>query len=525
MRFSLNQDYSDRLNKLLEHKPVNLGRRIGRGIEREALRIQPNGYLAKTPHPRQKLGSNLTHPLITTDYSESLLEFITPVSRNHQQLMVSLRDIHSFALKSLGNEALWPMSMPCFVQDEAEIPLARYGTSNIGVMKYLYRQGLKNRYGSPMQIIAGLHYNFSLPDEFWPKWQQLLGDESPLQTFISEQYMGLIRNFYRYGWVIPYWFGASPALCRSFLQGKTDGFDFQTIGQGSLYLPYATSLRMSDLGYTSNAQSSLHISYNSLDEYVQSVRRATQTFSDEFANIGVKVDGEYRQLNANILQIENELYAPIRAKRTASSGQSPSRALHEQGVEYIEVRSLDLNPFVPEGVASNQLQFIDALLLWCLVMPSPSFGEDELQQCRSNLSLIATQGRNPSLKLSIEGQDKLVTTWLEEIMNGMKGISHLLLGDEFVEAIHSVQQHLPLSEQLLSQLLEHNEDNGRLALKLSQTHRKSILDNSLSFWDESTLQEMVQKSIDDQRAIEAADSLSLDDFLNDYFQRASAPLN
>lgn len=524
MRFSLNQDYSDRLSRLFEYKLAELGLRIGRGIEREALRIQPSGYLAKTPHPRKKLGSNLTHPLITTDYSESLLEFITPVSRNHQQLMDSLKDIHHFALQSLEDEALWPMSMPCFVQGEDDIPLAQYGTSNVGVMKHLYRQGLKNRYGSPMQIIAGVHYNFSLPDEFWPKWQQLLGDKGPLKTFISEQYMGLIRNFYRYGWIIPYWFGASPALCRSFLQGQTGEFEFKEIGQGSLYLPYATSLRMSDLGYTSNAQSRLHISYNSLDEYVQSVREATQTFSDEFANIGVKVDGEYRQLNANILQIENELYAPIRAKRTASSGQTPSQALHEQGVEYIEVRSLDINPFVPEGVASNQLQCIDALLLWCLVMPSPSFGEGELQQCRSNLGLIATQGRDPSLQLTIEGKEQSVTTWLETIMNGMKGISHLLLGDEFVEAIHQVQQRAPLSEQLLSQLLAQNEDNGHLALTLSQTHRKSILERDLSFWDESTLQKIVQKSIDEQQAIENADSLSLDDFLSDYFQRAAAPL-
>lgn len=519
----MNQDFSGLLNGLKQLAQTGLGEQIGRGIERETLRIQPNGQLAKTPHPRQRLGSNLTNPLITTDYAENLLEFVTPVERNHEQLMNALKDIHRYTADAIGDELLWPMSMPCFVGDDDDIPLATYGQSNVGMMKHIYRRGLKARYGSTMQIIAGIHYNFSLPESFWPQWQQILGNEQPLQEFVSEQYMHIIRNFYRYGWVIPYWFGASPALCQSFIQDRQSSLEFQPLGQGSLYLPYATSLRMSDLGYTSSAHSNLQISYNSLKEYVCSVRKATQTPSQTFAKLGVKVDGEYRQLNSNILQIENELYAPIRAKRVTKSGQTPSQALFEKGIEYIEVRSLDLNPFVPQGVASFQLQFIDSLLIWCLMMPSAPMAEGELQQCRDNLNQVALKGRDPSLKLHINGQDRLVSDWLKEINQAMGEVGSVL-GPQFTDAVERVTQRPPLSEQLLSQLVGENEDNSVLALELAKNHKLALQEHPLSFWSKDKLDEIVAQSIDKQKAIEQQDNLSLDDYIQDYFARASVPL-
>lgn len=519
----MDQDFSGLLDSLKQLAQTGLGEQIGRGIERETLRIQPNGQLAQTPHLRQSLGSNLTNPLITTDYAENLLEFVTPVERNHAQLMDALKDIHSYTIDAIGDELLWPMSMPCFVGDDDSIPLATYGQSNVGMMKHIYRRGLKARYGSTMQIIAGIHYNFSLPDSFWPQWQQVLGNEQPLQEFISAQYMHIIRNFYRYGWVIPYWFGASPALCKSFIHDRQSSLKFKPIGRGSLYLPYATSLRMSDLGYTSSAHSNLQISYNSLKEYVCSVRKATQTPSEEFAKLGVKVDGEYRQLNSNMLQIENELYAPIRAKRVTQSGQTPSQALFEKGIEYIEVRSLDLNPFVAQGVDSFQLQFIDSLLLWCLIMPSESFASGELQQCRENLNQVAVAGRDPNLTLEISGQRRLVSDWLKEINQGMSQLANAL-GQPFMDAFERVTQRPPLSEQLLAQLLSEDEDNSMLALELAKNHKLALQEHSLSFWSKAQLDEIVAQSLDKQRMIEQQDTLSLDDYIKDYFARASEPL-
>jgi len=316
---------------------------IRRGIERETLRINPDGQLAQTGHAKA-LGSALTHPLITTDFSESLLEFITPAQTDIDVTLKQLTDIHKFALSHIGEERLWAGSMPCYIGHQDEIQLAQYGSSNVGTMKTVYRQGLKNRYGSMMQAISGVHFNFSIPQEFWQQYQQLLGDTGSLQDFISAQYLHLIRNYKRYVWLVVYLFGASPAMCSSFLQGREPKYKFQTLGKGSLYLPYATSLRMSDLGYTNSAQSSLNISYNNLPDYIKGLRQAISTPSAEYANIGIKVDGQYQQLNSNILQIENEFYSTIRPKRTTQSGERPTCALKRRGVEYIEVRALDVNP-------------------------------------------------------------------------------------------------------------------------------------------------------------------------------------
>lgn len=518
----MSHDYNARLQQLQALSPFGSSNPILRGIEREALRIEKNGRLASTPHPKA-LGSALTHPLITTDYAESLLEFITPVSDSVPSLFDSLRDIHKVACQHMNGEQLWPMSMPCYVGDESQIQLAAYGSSNVGQMKTLYREGLRNRYGSTMQIISGVHYNFSLPASFWPKWQHVLGDTKPLSEFISEQYMGLIRNFHRYGWLVPYWFGASPALCRSFLCGLNSSLRFESLGKGTIYLPHATSLRMSDLGYTSTSQSALPVSYNSLEEYVCSVRAATKAHSPEFARLGVKVDGRYRQLNDNILQIENELYAPIRAKRVAKSGQTPSQALEQSGVEYIEVRALDVNPFVAEGVTPGQIHAIDTLLLWCLLMPSKPMSAIELLQSRNNFGVVAVSGRDPEQKLSIAGQDRLITDWVKDMMTQLADVAPLL-GEEacssFAELRQQVASGQTLSARLLTTLQSQDMDNGELALQLSHQHHEQLLAHSLQVWQPGDFDTMAKVSFDEQLSIEAADQISLDEYLADYFAKA-----
>lgn len=297
------------LNALGSPERLTALKGIRRGIERECLRITPDGRLAQSDHPRA-LGSALTHPNITTDYSESLLEFITPATDSIDSLMEQLGDIHHHVIQHLGDERIWPLSMPCFVGGEESIRLAQYGSSNIGKMKTLYRQGLKNRYGSLMQVIAGVHFNFSMPDSFWSEWQDLVCEGCCSQRFISDKYMGLIRNVYRFGWLVPYLFGASPAICESFLKGRKSNLPFEKTGKGTLYLPYATALRLSDLGYTNSAQAGLKISHDNLPAYVSSLRRAINTHNPDFAKIGVKVDGQYRQLNDNVLQLEKRALRP-----------------------------------------------------------------------------------------------------------------------------------------------------------------------------------------------------------------------
>lgn len=317
-------DVSQALSWLEAHPDAMKG--IGRGIERETLRVRPNGHVATTGHP-ESLGSALTHKWITTDFAETLLEFITPVNDNIEQLLSFLRDIHRHASRELGEERMWPMSMPCLIDDVEQIELAQYGSSNIGKMKTLYREGLKNRYGALMQLISGVHYNFSLPLTFWQVWAGV-DDATSGQEVISDGYLRLIRNYYRFGWVIPYLFGASPAICSSFLQGKETTLPFERSEKGMLWLPYATSLRLSDLGYTNKSQSGLGITFNNLTDYVRALKAAIKTPSANYAELGIKDDkGHWLQLNTNVLQIENEFYAPIRPKRVMRSGENPSDAL------------------------------------------------------------------------------------------------------------------------------------------------------------------------------------------------------
>ncbi|OZB03547.1 MAG: glutamate--cysteine ligase, partial [Idiomarina sp. 34-48-12] len=394
----MQSQFAELLATLAKPEHVQALRGIQRGVERETLRITEQGKLANTPHPKA-LGSALKHPLITTDYAETLMEFITPVASDIAVTLEQLSDVHKVTYQELGDELLWPLSMPCFVGSAEDIVIAQYGSSHTGKMKTLYRKGLTYRYGGGMQIIAGVHFNFSLSDELLALLAQ--HENKPFnQDFVSAKYFHLIRNYKRVCWMIPYLFGASPAICKSFLQHTEDNIEFSSMGKGTVYRPYGTSLRMSDLGYTNKEQADLKITYNTLEEYVSGLRRAITKESTRFSKIGVKVDGEYRQLNNNILQIENEFYSVIRPKRVARSGETPTQALERGGVEYIEVRALDVNPFSPVGITEEQIRFLDLLLMYCAISPSKQMSWDEQVIADKNFNRVVMDGRNPRLTLN-----------------------------------------------------------------------------------------------------------------------------
>src|SRR2546425_1247774 len=285
---------------------------LQRGIEKESLRVRPDGALALTPHPKA-LGSALKHPHITTDFSEALIELITGVHTGIDACLAELKRIHQFVYRNIGDEALWGASMPCTLPDEDAIPIARYGDSNVGRAKTVYRTGLSHRYGRRMQMIAGLHYNFSLPESAWP----LAGAGGP-----NEAYFALIRNFRRHAWLLLYLFGASPAVCASFVEGRRH--ELRELSAGTLYLPHATSLRMGRLGYLSDAQDKLLVSYNNLESYTASLYDVLTRPYPPYERIGIRdgADG-YRQLATSLLQIENEFYSTIRPKRVIRPGERP----------------------------------------------------------------------------------------------------------------------------------------------------------------------------------------------------------
>ena len=394
--------------RLAALSPARL-RGVRRGIEKESLRAQPDGQLALTPHPAA-LGSALTHPHITTDFSESQLELITGVHGGVEAALDELTQVHQFTyrvLNELGDERMWVSSMPCGLPTDETIPIGRYGGSNVGRAKSVYRMGLSHRYGRRMQTISGIHYNWSLPE------------------VSSEQYFALIRNFRRHAFLLLYLFGASPALCSSFVAGRPH--ELRPIGDGSMHMPFGTSLRMGRLGYQSEAQSSLQVSYNSLEGYGASLQDALTRPWPAYESIGIQnPGGDYNQLGTTLLQIENEFYGTIRPKRVIYPGERPLHALRERGVEYVEVRLMDLDPFVPVGITAQTIRFLDVFLLHCLLSDSPDDTPQEIAELAHNQHLTAARGREPGLQLLRGGQEIALTEWGADLVAQCRPIAQAL---------------------------------------------------------------------------------------------------
>ena len=453
-----------------------------RGVEKESLRVTPEGRIAQTPHP-VALGAALTHEHITTDYSEALLELVTPTFRSNWELLQYLCDLHQFTYRHLGDELLWATSMPCVVDGDASIPIAQYGPSDIGRLKTIYREGLGLRYGRVMQAISGVHFNYSFPEGLWEPWAAVRGSRDTGADFVSESYFELLRNYRRHGWIVLYLFGVSPTVCKSFLRAR--GETLPEFGPGTGWEPYSTSLRMSDLGYRNRAQSGVEVSVNSLQDYVRDLTRAISTPHPEYERMGVKVDGVYRQLNANLLQIENEYYAFIRPKRVARSGERPTKALLRGGVEYVEVRALDVSAFDPVGVNQNKMRFLEAFLAFCLMRESPPIDAGEQAALDGNHVTVARRGREPGLALVRDGRPFPMQDWAREILDQMQGICELLdAGDPqkpytAALAVQAAKLDDPArtpSARLIAELRSTGESFFDLALRTSAAHKAYFLD-------------------------------------------------
>jgi len=495
------------------------------GLEKESLRVAPDGNLAQTPHPRV-LGSSLTHPYITTDYAEALVEFITPPCDTIPATLDFLRDTQRFVYENLKDELIWATSMPCVVTGETSIPIANYGSSNAGQMKTVYRRGLGHRYGRVMQVIAGVHFNYSFAPAFWPSFQEIEKDSRGLQEFIDDSYFALIRNLQRFGWLVPYLFGASPAVCKSFLGGAETSL--KTFDADTYYQPYATSLRMGDIGYQNNKEAKVGVkaSYDNLEAYVSCLSHAIETPLPEYEKLGVVVNGRYEQLNANILQIENEYYSTIRPKQIAGSFEKPMHALKQRGVAYVELRSIDVNAFEPLGINDRQLYFLKAFMIFCLLQKSPVISDAERDHIDYNELVAAHRGRDPDLQLNRGSEKILLRDWAKEVFNAMSGICQLLdsnLPDKPYSASLAAQQDkamdadLTPSARMLEAMRREGEGFYHFALRMSRQHQTYFNDIELDPLRREMFNRMTNQSLTQQREMEADNGESFADYLKRYF--------
>ncbi|MBB3169921.1 glutamate--cysteine ligase [Simiduia aestuariiviva] len=499
---------------------------ILRGLEKESLRVGADGKLAQTDHPKA-LGATLTHPHITTDYSEALLEFITQPHTSVDALLGQLSDIHTFTYRHLGEEVLWGASMPCMIGADADIPVARYGNSHTGRMKTTYRIGLGHRYGRAMQTIAGVHYNFSFSDELIAALHARAKSPLSFQDFKTQSYFDLIRNFRRYFWLLVYVYGAAPAVCRSFVKNRSHKLLPVGDDEHSLHLPYATSLRMGNLGYQSDAQTSLTVCYNNLNTYLKTLCGAITLPHKEYQAIGLKdAQGNYNQLNTALLQIENEFYSTIRPKRTSQRGETALNALHARGVEYIEVRCVDLNPYEPLGVTREQLHFMDAFLLFCLLDESPETNPSEYADMQENQRRIVEQGRDPQLTLKQAGQEKSMHQWANEILTGMAHSAQVLdqASDcaEFSQAVAAVSAriedpHQTPAAKLLADMQAKNKTFYQLAKDLADQHAEYFRERSLTDESLALFEKQSAASLAAQAQLERDQTGDFEQYLADFY--------
>jgi glutamate--cysteine ligase len=382
-----------------------------------------------------------------------------------------------------------------------------------------------------MQAISGVHFNYSFPAGFWEAFAAVRESRDAGQSFISASYFDLLRNYRRYGWIVLYLFGVSPVVCKSFLRGRDMGL--QQLTPGTLYDPYATSLRMSDIGYRNRNQAGLSVSVNSLDEYVRDLTRAITTPHPPYELLGVKVKtphgDEYRQLNANILQIENEYYSFIRPKRVARSGERPTKALQRAGVEYVEVRALDVSAFDPVGVNQNKLRFLEAFLALCVLKDSPLIASADEARLDQNHVTVARRGREPGLTLWRDDREVPMRDWARELLDSMTGLCEMLDdGDPLrpygnalaVQRAKVENVALTPSARLLNELQSTNESFFEQASRMSMLHKEYFLEMYPP--NEARLAEFAaaaEESLETQHRLETGNQEPFDTYLARYFAK------
>lgn len=408
------------------------------GIEREALRVAIDGNIVKTDHPHQ-LGSKLTHPHFTTDFGEAQLEIVTPPYSSIKEAMRSLSKLHRYYYQMVQGEHLWPLSMPPPLD---KIRIADFGTSSRGIDKRLYREGLAKRYPIEMQMISGIHANFSFE-----------------KTLSNDAMMGIIRNFLRHGWLLTYLFGASPS--RKF--------------------PYSTSMRLSEKGYYSRIQNQIAISFNSYEAYLSDLEKALSTPHAPYKGYG---------LNSNLLQIPGEHYTRIRPK-----------SIREGHIDYLEIRSLDLNPYAPMGVSPSEIQFTYDFLKLCHKLPSPPLHIGEIKTITENQNRVALYGRKPKLMLLTARGKKQLSDWAYELLDQLE------MPDQIAKIDNP--KKCP-SAQLLKDL--QGRDWVELGMELAETHRKKLLTNPLSDKDIQILKNKAVDSIQAQKDLELDEDLHFRDY-------------
>ena len=515
----MNKDLKRFVGSIREYGLEKIHAKSITGFEKESLRVI-DSKISSSQHPGE-LGSSLTNRYITTDFSESQLEMITPPMEGIDNSLNFLDSIHHFVSGNIGEEILWPLSMPPLINSENEIPIANFGKSNEGQFKSLYRHGLSERYGRLMQAISGLHFNFSLPEDIWSNGELI--EKKLAYEVKSAIYFSMIRNIYSFNWILLYLFGASPSIPKNYLKKESDSFIDSN--NDICFLPYATSLRMSDFGYCNIDRKKITVSVNSLSEYIDDLREATTTQDSKFSTIS----SSRRQLNSNILQIEDEYYAVARAKSANINFRRASSGLLKGGVDFLEVRSLDLDPFSRYGINSESSYFLELFMLYCLMNVSEKFNKDDLNHINQNDLLVCKYGRDPRLRITCNGKKISIRDWGHMILDDMQSIAESIdfKKERYTNTIESFRNkitnpELTISGHMMEELQKLNYDYIDLGRAIGSENRDYYGDIPIEEnenWmtlENSASNSLIQQDKIEQKSLES--KISFEDYKAEYYK-------
>ena len=377
------------------------------GVEREGLRVDLKGKLSQKPHPTV-FGYKMCNPYITTDFSESQLELITPVFSTTEETYKFLNALYEIVAMELEDEYLWPQSMPAIIPEDKDIPIAEFCGCEEGKVAREYREELFLKYGGKKQLISGIHYNFSFNENIIKKLYENSDKLKNYKAFKDDLYLKVTRNYLRYRWLLIYLLGCTGVVHESYQEDCVK--QLEEISKDSFSNEGALSYRNSECGYKNKID--LFPKYNSVKDYVDSINK----FIDE-----------------DLIDTPRELYAPIRLK--AKNPKSLLNSLMDDGINYLEYRSIDINPFEKGGIALNDLHFMNVFNLFLLIEDENDY-ENWQQEALNNQNTIAINGKN-DVELIRDGKSISKVQWGIEILNKIKVINdELQLGyEEIIEDI------------------------------------------------------------------------------------------
>lgn len=366
------------------------------GVEREGLRVGVKGELSRNKHPKV-FGNKIMNPYITTDFSESQLELITPVFNTSKEVYDFLNALYDIVALEIGDEYIWPESMPCIIPDDREIPIATFCKCKQGEEARAYREELLRKYGGKIQLISGIHYNFSLDDDVLNKLYENSSKKEDFKTFKDNLYLKIVRNYLRYRWLLIYLLGSTGVVHSSYKGECLKKLD--NISQGAYSCEGIVSYRNSDCGYGNRV--TLFADYTSTKEYVNSLKRF---------------------INDGLIQSPKEFYSSVRPK-----GKNPNKILESllnEGIQYLEYRSIDINPFSKGGISLEDLEFLELFNLYLLFKEESNYKDWQIDGLENQKNIARNGGLD--IELIRDGEKVSKVQWGLEILNEIRDINHIL---------------------------------------------------------------------------------------------------